>query len=368
MGLPQRVAIYKEIEAIRHRPLVAYVTSPRIGAEGRMAGDVIPELLDQMSLFPTDAKGVDLLIVSNGGDPCTAWRFIALLRERYDKVAVLIPQSAFSAATLLALGADEIFMHPNGNLGPTDPLVEQVRGNDKGQRFAAEDLAAFLKFTHERVGLSDQEHLRAVFMGFCEEVGHVTVGMAARAIALMTSLGERLLKLHMPDPGSERTIQEIVETLSQKFYMHGFALGRREAKALGLPVVLPQRPGDTVSRLEKLMWDAWLDVEAELSFRVPFSPMAILKDDPKASRILFGPVPQLDVPPGSKSEIQVSVTPVPPVEFAFVDAVLESTRRSSWHVSKGVIQAARTPNLDITVGITSIDQGWKQVELKTAQR
>jgi ClpP class serine protease len=43
---------------------------------------------------------------------------MSLLREKVKDVAILIPQAAFSAATLMALGADEIVMHPCGNLGP----------------------------------------------------------------------------------------------------------------------------------------------------------------------------------------------------------------------------------------------------------
>jgi hypothetical protein len=47
------------------------------------------------------------LVVSNGGDPITVARIIGLLRERFSKVSVLLPYVAFSAATLVALGAME---------------------------------------------------------------------------------------------------------------------------------------------------------------------------------------------------------------------------------------------------------------------
>ena len=52
-----------------------------------------------------------------------AWRFVNALRERVERFSVLVPQDAFSAATLLALGADEIVMHPYGCLGPVDVTV-----------------------------------------------------------------------------------------------------------------------------------------------------------------------------------------------------------------------------------------------------
>ena len=82
-----------------------------------MATDALPSLIKQFDVLPKNTKRADFMIVSYGGDPMVAWRIMSLLRERGIAVAVLIPQSAYSAATLLALGANEIVMHPNGHLG-----------------------------------------------------------------------------------------------------------------------------------------------------------------------------------------------------------------------------------------------------------
>ena len=35
----------------------------------------------------------------------------------------LVPYYAFSAGTLIAVGANEIFMHPTASLGPVDPQI-----------------------------------------------------------------------------------------------------------------------------------------------------------------------------------------------------------------------------------------------------
>ena len=75
---------------------------------GSMAGDAIRPFIDQLNLIPKEQKEVDFLIVSNGGDPITSLRIMSLLRERFDKVSVLLPYVAYSAATVLSLGADEI--------------------------------------------------------------------------------------------------------------------------------------------------------------------------------------------------------------------------------------------------------------------
>jgi len=123
MSWSERIELYEKIEDHRKRPLIAYVTSKRLGFPHFMATDALPRLIEQIDALPKKTKAVDLLIVSFGGDPMVAWRLISVLRQRVKHVAVLIPQSAYSAATLVALGANQIIMHPNGHLGPVDMQI-----------------------------------------------------------------------------------------------------------------------------------------------------------------------------------------------------------------------------------------------------
>ncbi len=85
MGLQARLELYKKVEARRNRPLIVYVTSNRLNASGGIGGDAVPELLDQLECLPAGTKNLDLLIVSDGGDPTVAWRIVSLIRERAEK-------------------------------------------------------------------------------------------------------------------------------------------------------------------------------------------------------------------------------------------------------------------------------------------
>ena len=116
MSYIDKKELYKKLEEKRKRPLLVYVTSIRPGCSAQMAQDVLPEFIKQINTIDKDVKEIDLLVLSNGGDPIVSWRIITLLREKFDKVSILIPYTAYSAATLLALGGDEIIMHPYGNL------------------------------------------------------------------------------------------------------------------------------------------------------------------------------------------------------------------------------------------------------------
>ncbi len=110
MDLNGRCQAYKAIEEYRSRPLIVYVTSTRPGVSSHMTGEAVREFIDQINSIATSSE-VDVMIHSTGGDALVAWKLMSILRERFDKVYVLVPYMAFSAATLFALGADEIVMH-----------------------------------------------------------------------------------------------------------------------------------------------------------------------------------------------------------------------------------------------------------------
>ena len=112
---------------------------------------------------------------------------MSLIRQRVDRVSVLIPQSAYSAATLVALGADEIVMHPNGHLGPVDM---QITTWSEGRRrdFSTEDITAFLDFVRDELHITDQRHLRRLFEITCRDVGTLGVGFTARSSKLAVRL------------------------------------------------------------------------------------------------------------------------------------------------------------------------------------
>jgi hypothetical protein len=70
---------------------------------------------------------IDFIINSPGGQADQAYRIIRTLRQNFKKVNVIIPFWAKSAATLLALGANEIIMDEFGEFGPLDAQIGKER-------------------------------------------------------------------------------------------------------------------------------------------------------------------------------------------------------------------------------------------------
>lgn len=76
----------------------------------------------------SNAKGkatrkLDLFIHSPGGDPDAAEQICEYLRTQYDHIRAIVPLQAMSAATMMALSADEIIMGDHSQLGPIDPQL-----------------------------------------------------------------------------------------------------------------------------------------------------------------------------------------------------------------------------------------------------
>jgi hypothetical protein len=124
-----RKACYADIEKHRGRPLLIYATK---FLEGMPPGT--PNFIDLSDVDGfTDlinsvkgSKSIDVLLHSPGGRPDATERLVGLLRGKFENVHFLIPHSAYSAATMLALSGNSIVLHPSAILGPIDPQINGV--------------------------------------------------------------------------------------------------------------------------------------------------------------------------------------------------------------------------------------------------
>ncbi len=364
MSYETRKELYSQIEEKRGgRPLIAYATSNRPNAAGIMAEDAIVQIVKQVEAVPPETQDVDVLLVSRGGDPMVAWRIVTLLRERFRSFEVLLPYEAYSAATLLALGADKIIMHPFSNLGPVDPqMVIPMKQDENGkivpqQTFGAEDVRSFLEFVREDVKISDQTELEKALELVCKDVGAVRLGIAKRAIQLSLSLAEKLLNLHVKD---SNTTKAISEALSHSFYHHGYAVSPQEAIDMGLEVEY------ATDEVKSLIWNVWKDMEEEMECTKPLDLISLVLNDPNAGHLLqkvrLAQVP-LNLPAqliGQAIAQMIQIVDVSPTPFEFVTGVIESVRTGSAFKVEGIVQAYRGIDLKLNFNPLNLFKGWKE--------
>jgi hypothetical protein len=82
--------------------------------------DIIP-ISDQLDNLSGDA--IDVILETPGGSGEIAEDIVKLLRGRFARVAFIIPGSAKSAGTIVAMAGDEILMGPTSACGPIDAQI-----------------------------------------------------------------------------------------------------------------------------------------------------------------------------------------------------------------------------------------------------
>jgi hypothetical protein len=337
-----------------------------MGVPAIMAADAVREFIDQIEAIPKELNCVDVLIHSMGGDALTAWKLMATLRERFEKIGVLVPFAAFSAATVFSLGADEIVMTPYASLGPIDPQISVRNKEGIIKNFAYEDLGAFLNFLRTDVGLTEQPHLTTVIEKLFSTIDPLIVGGAKRASELSTQVGERLLSMHLKD---ERKAKQIAVNLNKSFFSHGDAVTRKRARDLELKVAKSDE------ELEDLIWKAYLIIEESLKLREPYNPLCKYLSDPAAEQTI-APTKPLSLPPNTPAQaaqqvwnnviataMQNAQGPGVEVPFEIINAIIESVRIASEFRTKGKISAVRLPSGEIKVSTVNYQSQWYPVQL-----
>ena len=230
------------------RYLLLWLDMTPIGPPNLMAiRRAIEEKVDQ----PKDDVEIDLWLESPGGDANAAYKLALILRHVAGRVRVVIPDYAKSAATLLALVGDEIYLAPGAELGPLDAQMPE-EGSYSGSISALNIARAADEVAREAVslaveggadllvitGLSRAQTLDALLRfsaSFSEplvrQLDPKLVHHAKQMLRVTARYAERLLKLT-----GHANAEQIAMRLVENFPTHGFVIAYDEARELGLPV------------------------------------------------------------------------------------------------------------------------------------
>jgi hypothetical protein len=347
MGFAERLEIIREIERIRESKVFCYLTSLRPNLGAAMGEDAVRAFFEHLVLLEQrPVPKLDIFLCSNGGSGALPWRLISLFREFADKIGVLIPYRAYSAATMVALGADEIIMHPFAEMGPIDPTVSNdfnpVDPQTKQRMgISVEDVKAYVAFIKDTVGIRHEDELVKAIEILAEKVHPLALGNVERFIAQSRMIARKILLTHMSDT-EEHKIDEIVETLASKLYFHGHPINRKEARTeLGLKIAEHPSPS-----LETAMWKLYLDFETELENDKAFDPMSEVF---KAAGPIQAPAPG-----------QACIVPAGTfVELDDIFCLVESERLSSRLTAKRrFVVVASGSQFEPLIRAETLDQRW----------
>ncbi|WP_425400909.1 SDH family Clp fold serine proteinase [Aeoliella sp.] len=219
-------ALLERVESLLGGKMVTYWNNPR----GSVChNDVVAlwELLEKVGEHDT----IYLFIKSDGGNGQASLRMMNLLRKHAKRVVALLPLEAASAATMLALGADEIQMGPMAFLTAVDTsLVHDLSPIDRDN----DRVSVSLDELNRVVRLWKQEHAEDEinpYQALFDHVHPLVIGAVDRAESLSIMICKELLSYHIP---SEEQALEIAETLNSKYPSHSYPILLDEARKIGL--------------------------------------------------------------------------------------------------------------------------------------
>ena len=198
-------------------------------------------------------RPISLVIDSPGGSARDAYRIANFLRRR-SGFNVFVPEYAKSAATLLCLGAQQIIMSSNAELGPLDTQVfdadregfgsalDEVQALDRLNAFALQAVDSGIMLMRGRSGKSLEKLLPHVLhfvsemvRPLFEKIDTVHYTSMSRLLKVAEEYAIRLLEpIH-----SKGVAEEIARKLVMEYPEHGFLIDVLEATEIGLQVSKP---------------------------------------------------------------------------------------------------------------------------------
>ncbi|MBC9785192.1 ATP-dependent Clp protease proteolytic subunit [Heliobacterium chlorum] len=322
--MPQnRRELIQTISEMRKSSVICYIGGDRQNVSTRVAPDIIPVIYKHLEEMDNLEK-IDLFLFTKGGDVHTPLRLVELIREYTEHFSVLVPYKAYSAGTLICLGATELVMTKMGELSPVDPnVVSMFNPPDKENPAAklpinVEDVYSFFTLAREAAGIPD-ESMDDIFCTLVENVHPLAIGSVQRTYSLIRSIAKKLLLCHM-DAGQEDVIDEIISNLTEKMFSHSYMISRREAAlSLKLPVSYCS------PELEKVMWSLFTKYSHDLLLDVPFIP--------ERAANMSG-------------------------EFSVCSGIIETVKRTDGYFFEGVIQKLNENQNNICIS----NQGWEEIE------
>lgn len=218
--------LVRQISAQLDGTLLCYWNNPR----GEVCHNDVLVLYELLESIGRQEK-VYLFIKSNGGNGKASLRFVNLLRQYTQRFIALAPLECASAATMIAIGADQIQMGPLAYLTAVDTSLTHDlspidRDNDRVS-VSLDELKRVIRLWREEKSDSMENPFKSLY----QYVHPLVIGAVDRADSLSIMLCRELLASHMDD---ETAIERIASELNTKYPSHSYPILIDEARRLGL--------------------------------------------------------------------------------------------------------------------------------------
>lgn len=215
---------------------------------------------------------VDLLLQTPGGDVDQAERIVLICRKRVGAgtFRVIVPDSAKSAGTLIAIAADEIVMGEPSELGPIDPQIMLAPDMWRPAQSILDGLNAIIA--------AAETDLSPAYFPLLDKLDPALIDFCKKALLRSERFAERFLAQHMlsNDPAKAAEIAHELNNVEEHL-SHGAVIDAERATAMGLNVRI-LAPDD---ELWQAYWRLYIDMRIALR-----SPQDRLFEGRKTSLVL----------------------------------------------------------------------------------
>lgn len=174
-----------------------------------------------------------LFLKSNGGSGLASLRIVHLLRHYAKSIKILVPLGCASAATMIALGADEIYMGPLAYLTAIDTSITHdlspVDTFNNLVSVSQDELNRVIQLWRKEAKGDDSNPYQSLF----QYIHPLVVGAVDRASSLSIKICTEILSYHIKD---KYTAEKISNHLNSAYPCHEYPITIEEAKRVGLTV------------------------------------------------------------------------------------------------------------------------------------
>jgi len=256
--------LHKRVKALSDytgRPCLIYATACTVTGKQLPIGSLQIDFSDKIGFYEithsVGAVPIDLLIHSPGGFPEATESIVESLRSKFPHIRAIVPSFAKSAATMMAMAADEILLDDDAELGPIDPQMQTANGFSPAEAIKEQFLKAGAEISADPKKLT-------VWMPILQQMGPSLLVQCDNAIQLSRNLVCQWLTRFMfsGDPEGAEKAEAVAGFLGQhsnfKSHARCIRLKQLQDHNLGLKVVSTRTSED----LHKRIWDVYcaLDV------------------------------------------------------------------------------------------------------------
>lgn len=227
--------LFASIERELGCPLIAYWTSP----SGSVCDNDVLALYEILNILGPQER-VALCIKSDGGSGEAALRLVHLLRQYSKRVVALIPLECASAATMLAIGADELRMGPLAHLTAVDTSLRHelspVDVDNELVSVSQDELLRVVRLWQNSVaaGQRDKDGNVNPYQALYPHIHPLVIGAVDRISSLSIKICREILSFHMKDA---KKVDTLSRHLNEAYPSHSYPITLREAQRIGLNAV-----------------------------------------------------------------------------------------------------------------------------------